>query len=181
MSISAEASVEATSPDSALYRIVWRWHFYAGLICLPVLILLATTGALYLFHEEINDQLYRPLRFVQHAESSVLPTSMVVGLVERQYHGVLTEISLPPSRDRSLRMVMRQPSGERLLIYVDPADGRVLGTMAENRQWENIAKGLHSLSLLGRWASIGVEIVAGWTIVLVLTGVQSKYIGDRTV
>ena len=40
---------------SALYRAVWRWHFYAGLIVLPFMILIAVTGALYLFKDEIND------------------------------------------------------------------------------------------------------------------------------
>ncbi|MEQ4596989.1 MAG: PepSY domain-containing protein, partial [Methylobacteriaceae bacterium] len=38
----------------AVYRAVWRWHFYAGLLCLPFLILLSATGALYLFKAEIN-------------------------------------------------------------------------------------------------------------------------------
>ncbi|RYY51963.1 MAG: PepSY domain-containing protein, partial [Comamonadaceae bacterium] len=38
----------AASPVSGLYRRVWRWHFYAGLVCLPFLALLALTGALYL-------------------------------------------------------------------------------------------------------------------------------------
>jgi uncharacterized iron-regulated membrane protein len=40
-------------PTSALYRRVWRWHFYAGLICLPFLALMALTGALYLYQEPI--------------------------------------------------------------------------------------------------------------------------------
>ena len=38
---------------SAAYRAVWRWHFYAGLFVLPVLMLMALTGALYLFKAEI--------------------------------------------------------------------------------------------------------------------------------
>ncbi len=33
----------------AFYRAMWRWHFYAGLIVLPVLALMAVTGALYLY------------------------------------------------------------------------------------------------------------------------------------
>ncbi|WP_204268454.1 PepSY domain-containing protein, partial [Escherichia coli] len=44
-------------PREALYRAVWRWHFYAGLLCLPFLILLSATGALYLFKDEINGTL----------------------------------------------------------------------------------------------------------------------------
>ncbi len=37
-----------------IYRAVWRWHFYAGLIVIPFLISLAVTGGLYLFKDEIG-------------------------------------------------------------------------------------------------------------------------------
>jgi uncharacterized iron-regulated membrane protein len=51
--------------ESALYRRVWRWHFYAGLICLPFLAMMALTGALYLFKEPIESLVYAPLRFIE--------------------------------------------------------------------------------------------------------------------
>ncbi len=31
------------------YNTVWRWHFYAGLFCIPFIILLSIIGAIYLF------------------------------------------------------------------------------------------------------------------------------------
>lgn len=31
------------------YRAVWRWHFVAGIIIAPFLIVLTVTGAIYLF------------------------------------------------------------------------------------------------------------------------------------
>jgi uncharacterized iron-regulated membrane protein len=36
------------------YRTVWRWHFYAGLFCIPFVIWLATTGSIYLFKPQIE-------------------------------------------------------------------------------------------------------------------------------
>jgi hypothetical protein len=33
---------------NSLYQAVWRWHFYAGLIFAPFLIILAVTGSIYL-------------------------------------------------------------------------------------------------------------------------------------
>lgn len=44
---------------SGAYRAVWRWHFYAGLLVLPFLMLMALTGGLYLFKAEIDDAVYR--------------------------------------------------------------------------------------------------------------------------
>jgi uncharacterized iron-regulated membrane protein len=33
------------APTGSLYRAVWRWHFYAGLVVAPFAIFLAITGA----------------------------------------------------------------------------------------------------------------------------------------
>ena len=44
----------ASAPDAAAYRLVWRWHFYAGVVVMPFLLLLALTGGLYLFKDEID-------------------------------------------------------------------------------------------------------------------------------
>ena len=51
---SFRAAAAARTSRDAVYRAVWRWHFYAGLACLPFLISLSATGALYLFQPEIN-------------------------------------------------------------------------------------------------------------------------------
>ncbi len=40
----AVAGVAVPVRKSSLYTIVWRWHFYAGLIVMPVLFFLAVTG-----------------------------------------------------------------------------------------------------------------------------------------
>ncbi|WP_255424199.1 PepSY domain-containing protein, partial [Asaia sp. W19] len=33
---------------------LWRWHFFAGLFCLPFVIMLCVTGLLYLFKPQIE-------------------------------------------------------------------------------------------------------------------------------
>ena len=45
---------------SAAYRIIWRWHFYAGLFCLPFIVVLSLSGAIYLFKPQIDAYLDRP-------------------------------------------------------------------------------------------------------------------------
>ena len=50
------SSMGAKAPDvmSGAYQAVWRWHFYAGVLVMPFLMLLALTGGLYLFKDEID-------------------------------------------------------------------------------------------------------------------------------
>lgn len=157
-------------PAVGLYRIVWRWHFYAGLVCLPVLVVLALTGALYLFRDEINDAVYRDWRFARQPAAQALPLSESVGRALQQVPGELQEVGLSTEPGRSLRLVVKPASGESRVVYVEPSNGAVLGSIDEAWQWELIAQRLHSLELLGPWANIAAELVAGWVIVLVATG-----------
>src|SRR5690606_23646823 len=57
------ASIQAKAPDvmSGAYRAVWRWHFYAGVLVMPFLMLLTLTGGLYLFKDEIDHAVYRSM------------------------------------------------------------------------------------------------------------------------
>jgi uncharacterized iron-regulated membrane protein len=36
------------------YRALWRWHFHAGLFCIPFVLVLALTGSIYLFKPQID-------------------------------------------------------------------------------------------------------------------------------
>ena len=50
---------------SPLYIAVWRWHFYAGVFVLPLMLLLSVTGLIYLFKSEFEQWWYRDLLIVQ--------------------------------------------------------------------------------------------------------------------
>lgn len=39
---------------SRLYGIVWRWHFVIGLLAVPIVCVIALTGALYAFEPELS-------------------------------------------------------------------------------------------------------------------------------
>lgn len=39
---------------AGLYRSIWRWHFYAGLVVVPLILILAVTGSIYLFKPQIE-------------------------------------------------------------------------------------------------------------------------------
>jgi uncharacterized iron-regulated membrane protein len=40
-------------------RIIWRWHFYAGMFCLPFIVILSLSGAVCLFEPQIDAFLHR--------------------------------------------------------------------------------------------------------------------------
>ena len=43
------------------FRAVWRWHFFASFLVVPILLLLATTGLIYLFRFQLEPLLHPDL------------------------------------------------------------------------------------------------------------------------
>lgn len=156
-------------PLSGVYRAVWRWHFYAGLLVLPILCLMALTGGLYLFKDGIDAAVYRPLAQVE-ARAGMTSPDRWVAIVEAETGGVVSNVFVPARADQAVRLTADLEDGSRRTAFVDPHDGRLLGVTAFGGVMETI-KGLHSLSLVGSWANYLVEIVAGWAIILVATGI----------
>ena len=75
MTARVAGSAESPRPDGALYRTVWRWHFHAGLLCLPVrvLVMMAVTGGLYLFNQAIEGLVYRDLLRIPAVQVAAVP------------------------------------------------------------------------------------------------------------
>ena len=44
--MSANSVPRPSAGTSGLYRRIWRWHFFAGLLCVPFIFSLAATGAM---------------------------------------------------------------------------------------------------------------------------------------
>lgn len=153
---------------SGAWRAVWRWHFYAGVLVLPFLMLMALTGGLYLFKAEIDGVAYHRMARVAPAEQR-LPADRWVAAAETRTGGEATSFVVPAGPDEAVRVNVDLPDGARRTVFVNPHDGRVTGVTAFGGVME-LVKGLHSLSIVGGWANYLVEIVAGWALVLVATG-----------
>ena len=73
----AAASAEPSALAQRLYRAIWRWHFFAGLLAVPFMIGLAMTGGLYLFNDEIDASLFRYRNYVAVGERVLPPSALV--------------------------------------------------------------------------------------------------------
>lgn len=100
---------------TGLYRTIWRWHFHAGLIVAPFLLILAVTGAIYLFNDEINDALYPGQRFVTPAPA--MPASHLIGAALADYPGgPATRIDMPVEPGRGAQVLVLAVEGAVSLI-----------------------------------------------------------------
>ncbi len=173
----AMPSTTDTLPPLApsLYRAVWRWHFYAGLLVLPFIAWLAMTGAAFLFHDEIDGWYHRDLLGVPAASAgqAALPHGRIVGAALAAHPGAQWFRYTPaPDAQHSASVGVALPQGgARLAVYVDPATARVLGELPERGTLMWTVRQLHSLKYFGPVARGFMEMAAGWALVLVASGI----------
>jgi len=166
--MSAIETPESPAPAGDLYRAFWRWHFYAGLLVLPILMLMALTGELYLFKDELSAIVQRPLVVVADSPATT-PPSVWIASAEAATGGKVGQLVIPARGDRSVQATIETPAGKRT-AYVDPHTGRYLGQTQPGGAM-GFVKRLHSLDVAGPVMNLMVEVVAGWAIVLVATGI----------
>jgi uncharacterized iron-regulated membrane protein len=167
MSVSAKSAPPAVGD---LYRAVWRWHFYAGLLVLPFMITLALTGGLYLFHNELDDWYHADLRRVQVRQAPHLPPTALVASAQDAVPGTALKYLDPVDAGASAEITIGTDRG-KTVVYVDPYDGTVLGAMPDRSTLMWTVRKLHSFKYFGTYARYLIEITAGWAIILVASGI----------
>ncbi|WP_051329706.1 PepSY-associated TM helix domain-containing protein [Niveispirillum irakense] len=163
-------SKTANKPYGPIYRAVWRWHFYAGLVTAPFLLILAITGAIYLFDDEINDLTYPHLRFVE-ATGQPMPLSHMMAAAEAHLPGaVTTRVDTPGDANRSVQFFLSLPDGSSRRVFIDPYRATVLGDLDYRRTLVGFADQMHGTLLMGDAGDMLVELMACWGAVLTVTG-----------
>jgi uncharacterized iron-regulated membrane protein len=162
------ATVPQLSPSPRAYRLIWRWHFYAGLFCLPFIVWLATTGMIYLFRPQLEPLLER--QYAHVATGPAKPASVQIAAALGAVPGsVLNAYELPTNPTAATRILVgRGP--EVVRVFVNPSTAIVLGTVGENDRFMRVVFYLHGELLLGAKGSMLVELAASWTILMLLTG-----------
>jgi len=165
---------ESPSPshDSARwpdYRAVWRWHFYAGLFCIPFVVVLAISGAIYLFKAELEGWSERAYDRLEQGTDAALPSAQISAALAAFPGSTFESYELPAAPEAAARVLLRSEAGSRR-VYVDPTSLAILGSVSERDRFMKQIFRLHGELLMGNRGSNLVELAASWTIVMVLTG-----------
>ncbi|MEP9359702.1 PepSY domain-containing protein [Sphingomonas sp. KR3-1] len=152
------------------FRAVWRWHFYAGIFCLPFILWLSVTGGLYLFKPQIEGWLYAPYSHVAAPGVAMLAPEKIVAAGTAAVPGsVLHKYVLPEASDDAVQLLVGSGAQETR-VWVHPQTGAVLNKAVEEDRFMRVIFRLHGELLAGNTGSALVEIAACWTIVMILTG-----------
>ncbi|MBH1945426.1 PepSY domain-containing protein [Erythrobacter sp. YJ-T3-07] len=154
--------------DTATYRTIWRWHFYAGLFVLPFVLLLSVSGAIYLFKPQIDRWEERDYRGLS-PEGAVSADRQLEAVKTAFPDGSFNHYRLPERPGDAAMVQMTLPDGAPAEIYVSP-QGQVLGTLDPAQRISNTISRFHGSLMLGDWGDRLVELAASWTVVMILSG-----------
>ncbi|MDO5612407.1 MAG: PepSY domain-containing protein [Paracoccus sp. (in: a-proteobacteria)] len=173
-----DTSYGAAAPQSAvrrqatdLYRAVWRWHFYAGLLVLPFMITLAITGAIYLFRDQVDNLVHADFKLVTPVAEQRLSPSQIIDAALSAQPGTAVKYTDPVTDRASTEITVQPETGGRMAVYVNQYTGDVLEVRPDRSTFAWTVRYLHSFRYFGPTPRKVIEIAGGFSILLVLTGV----------
>jgi uncharacterized iron-regulated membrane protein len=151
------------------HQIVWRWHFYAGLFCIPFIFFLSVTGGIYLFKPQVEAVLDIPYEQLVLTGLAAPAHQQVQAALKAVPGSVLHAYELPVSPQSAVRVLVKQgPVISR--VYLNPQTLEILHIAREDARFMRVMHELHGNLLLGARGSYLVELAASWSIVMVMTG-----------
>lgn len=159
------------SPKQGLsYSTVWRWHFYAGLFCLPFILWLSFTGLIYLFKPQIDQWIDRPYDHLVIQQQIQSPAAQVQAAIHAVPNSIFSAYELPPNEHAATRVFVVKDA-DIFKVYIHPETLQVLKIINQDDQFTRQIFRLHGEMMLGDNGSRVIEIAASWTIIMIITGV----------
>ena len=112
-------TVQTLKPPFYLYRTLLSWHFYAGLFCVPFIIILALSGSLYLFKPQVEAWLDRPYDNLAFAGAPASADDQIKAALAAVPGGTLKSYEVRHDPHDAAHIAV-SAKGETVLIYVHP-------------------------------------------------------------
>jgi uncharacterized iron-regulated membrane protein len=158
---------------SGLFRAIWRWHFFASFLVIPVLLVLAVTGLIYLFRFQLEPLMHPDLMTLDQPAAGAVeqPYSAQLSAVQQTYPDA-TVVSMAEPREDGKPTIfsVTTAEGEGRDVFVNPVGPEVLGSMNPDTTLSGTAVRLHADLMSGTVGDRVLELGACWAIVMALTG-----------
>ena len=151
------------------YSTVWRWHFYAGLFCVPFVLVLAITGAIYLFKPQVEAALNQPYQQLTMTGAVQTASAQVNAALAAVPNTVFNAYQLPETPQSAVQILLGQKN-DLTRVYVHPQTLAILNVARDDDRLMQVVHELHGNLLVGDWGSYLVELAASWAIVMLITG-----------
>lgn len=155
--------------QSGLYRMIWRWHFYAGIFCIPFMLTLALSGAIYLFKPQIDNLIDHEHMQLSVAGQRSTADQQITAALKAVPGSHFLNYRLPRHEHEAV-VISVMAEKQRTLVYVNPYTLKVLKVVGYEQQLIRLVRTFHGELLAGTTGSIIIELAGCWAIVLIITG-----------
>ena len=156
------------SPAKQIFR---KLHLWFGLLSGLVVFIVAITGCLYAFQEEIQD-LTQPYRFVEEQDKAFLPPSRLRAIADAQLPGKAIHSILYQGKSRAAKAIYYFRQDYYDFVYLNPYTGEVLKVKDESRGFFRLVlEGHFNLWLPRRIGSLIVIIATGVFVFMLISGI----------
>ncbi|SOS76019.1 Peptidase [Tenacibaculum piscium] len=149
---------------------LWKWHFIAGLVSLPFILVLSITGAIYLFNPDVESKEVAKIQDVENLHKT--PISY-----QQQWENAKEKLKKKPSSmvindnpEKATEFVVGRFS-HKTTVFVNQYTGEATGTFSPKDTWMYTVRKLHGELLGGKIGTKIIELIASWMVVLILTGI----------
>ncbi|NMH89630.1 PepSY-associated TM helix domain-containing protein [Flavivirga algicola] len=163
--------------DHKLNQWLWKWHFIAGLISLPIVIILAITGGIYLFKDTYEAPRQAHIKMVE-VEGKAMSYQAQWQLVKPSLHKAPNTMVIPTKANQATAFTSGMFSHKNS-VFVNPYKGEVTGHINPKDSNMYTVRKLHGELLLGKFGTKIVELVASWLFVLIITGIYVFWPGKK--
>lgn len=152
-----------------MYNTIRRWHFYAGLFCIPFVLVLSITGAIYLFKSQVEAVLDQSYDHLVVSGSQTGAQAQVLAALAAVPGSSLNAYELPATSNSAVRILVGHKR-DLTRVYLHPETLQILKIEQEDDKFMRIVHRLHGNLLIGDSGSYIVELAASWAIVMLITG-----------
>ena len=152
------------------YRGLWRWHFHAGLLCIPFVLILAITGSIFLFKPQIDALADRDVDTLTLSGPRASGEQHIAAALASTPGSKLFVYEVPREADDAVRVHIYAPDDSGSIVYVHPHSLAVLKSVPHTSRLTEIVRKIHSELLVGRTGSLLIELAASWAIIMLGTG-----------
>ncbi|WP_416305843.1 PepSY-associated TM helix domain-containing protein [Neptunicella sp. SCSIO 80796] len=160
---------ETSLSSRKLYRMIWRWHFYAGLLCIPFILTLAISGSIFLFKPQIENWIDQPFHALAVGATTSTPNQQIQAALDTLPGSRFVSYQLPktPRHAVIIQLIERDIPW---LVYINPYNLQVLKVIKKDSQFIELVRSFHGELLAGNTGSVLVELAGCWAIVLIVSG-----------
>jgi uncharacterized iron-regulated membrane protein len=149
---------------------LWRWHFHAGLLCIPFVVILAITGSIYLFKPQIDALADRGVDTLSLAGPRATGEQHIAAALASLPGSRLFVYEVPQEPDDAVRVHLYSPDDAGRIVYVHPHTLEILKSVPHASRLTEIVRMIHGELLAGRVGSLLVELAASWAVIMLCTG-----------